>query len=80
MRYGRVGAPRLRCSAATRPLSATRRAVRRANKFNEKMVARYEKSPYGGVDVWLIMGILAFVVPFGGLAVGLATGAIHTGL
>ena len=62
------------------------------------MVARYEKSPYGGVDVWLIMGaasllrastplldvmragILAFVVPFGGLAVGLATGAIHTGL
>ena len=54
--------------------------MRRANKFNEKMVARYEKSPYGGVDVWLIMGILAFVVPFGGLAVGLATGAIHTGL
>ena len=69
------------------------------------MLARYEKSPYGGVDVWLIMGaccpaaaqtsllrrvtsralrralgILAFVVPFGGLAVGLATGAIHTGL
>ena len=44
------------------------------------MAARYEKSAYGGVDVWLVMGILAFLVPFGGLAVGLATGAIHSDL
>ena len=44
------------------------------------MVARYDESPFGGVDVWFVLGILAFVVPFGGLAVGLATGSIHSDL
>lgn len=50
-----------------------------ANRYNDKMAARYEDSAFGGVDVWLVMGVLAFLVPFGGLAVGVATGAIHTG-
>jgi uncharacterized membrane protein len=31
------------------------------------------------VDIWFILGLCVFVVPFGGLAVGIATGAIHTG-
>ena len=36
------------------------------------------RSPFGGVDLWFVLGLAAFLVPFGGLAVGLATGAIHT--
>ena len=50
-----------------------------ANEYNAKMAARYEKSPYGGIDLWLILGVVSFALPFGGLAVGLMTGAIHTG-
>lgn len=38
----------------------------------------YNRSPFGGVDLWLILGLAAFIIPFGGLALGLATGAIHT--
>jgi hypothetical protein len=36
------------------------------------------RSPFGGVDLWFVLGLAAFLVPFGGLAVGLATGVIHT--
>jgi hypothetical protein len=31
------------------------------------------------VDLWFVLGLAVFVVPFGGLALGIATGAIHTG-
>jgi hypothetical protein len=31
------------------------------------------------VDIWFILGLAVFAVPFGGLVVGLATGVIHTG-
>jgi hypothetical protein len=27
-------------------------------KYNEKMSARYEKSAFGGVDIWFILGAL----------------------
>ena len=43
------------------------------------MAQRYEQSAFGGVDLWFVLGLLAFLIPFGGLALGLATGAIHTG-
>ena len=39
---------------------------------------KYERSAFGGVDVWLVLGLMVFFVPFGGLAVGYATGYIHT--
>lgn len=52
----------------------------RAEKFNTLQEERYATSPFGGVDLWLILAVTAFVLPFGVLAVGLATGAIHIGL
>lgn len=48
------------------------------SRYNQRMASRYDKSPFGGVDVWFLLGLSVFLVPFGGLAVGLATGAIHT--
>ena len=53
--------------------------VEEAKKYNEAQRAKYEKSAFGGVDIWFILGLAVFVVPFGGLAIGMATGAIHTG-
>ena len=50
-----------------------------AKKYNEAQRAKYEKSAFGGVDIWFILGLAVFVVPFGGLAVGLATGVILSG-
>ena len=50
-----------------------------AKKYNETQRAKYEKSAFGGVDIWFILGLAVFVVPFGGLAVGMATGVIHSG-
>lgn len=51
----------------------------RAIKYNAQMEQRYEKSAFGGVDVWLIMGLAVFLVPLLGLAVGLQSGYIHGG-
>ena len=47
-------------------------------RLENTQAKKYEKSAFGGVDVWLILGLMVFVVPFGGLAVGYATGYIHT--
>lgn len=49
----------------------------RAIKYNAKMEARYEDSAFGGVDIWLVLGGLVFLIPLLGLALGIAGGYIH---
>jgi len=39
--------------------------VEEAKKYNEAQLAKYEKSAFGGVDIWFILGLAVFVVPFG---------------
>jgi hypothetical protein len=81
-RYVRRGEAEEGACAPASPLPCAALAhtsSRSANEYNDKQAAKYEKSAFGGVDLWLVLGILAFVLPFGGIAVGLATGAIHTG-
>ena len=34
-----------------------------AKKYNEAQRAKYEKSAFGGVDIWFILGLAVFVVP-----------------
>jgi len=41
------------------------------------MAERYEDSPFGGVDIWLILGLAVFIVPVLGVGLGVAGGYIN---
>jgi len=46
--------------------------VKRAQAWNAKQLERE-----GQVDFWILLGAAALLLPFGGLGLGFATGAIH---
>jgi len=43
------------------------------------MAERYEESAFGGVDIWLVMGLSVLLIPLLVLGVGIGTGAIPMG-
>lgn len=84
-----VSAPDKTPAVAEEPLSAaekTRRALseskplvkfrRDAEYLDEKTDFVYTKGVESGIDIWLIVGILTFLVPIVGFAIGVATGNI----
>lgn len=62
-----------RALAESEPLVNFRRDAEYLDKRTESV---YTKDVESGVDIWLITGILTFLVPLVGFAIGVATGNI----
>lgn len=62
-----------RALSETKPLVKFRRD---ANYLDERTASAYTNGAGKGIDIWIVTGILTFLVPIVGLAVGVATGTI----